>query len=194
MWLLSIENCHWTVPFMSRQWHVLNDACWRHLVQMCGVSEGLDVWSVWWQTMHERLNLKSAGNLRRNKAQAKSSSGGGHLSVFPLRLVYLRSFAFNLTICTGSSSLAHIICGVLQGSILGPFFFKNDLFICFRIWLEEMRLFFPSLCWWHTDIPRPSQWLRQSIPLHLFFEPTFIHLNLSFCLPRPFAGPVLCIC
>lgn len=73
--------------------------------------------------MHERLNLKSAGNLRRNKAQAKSSSGGGHLSVFPLRLVYLRSFAFNLTICTGSSSLAHIICGVLQGSILGPFFF-----------------------------------------------------------------------
>lgn len=43
MWLLSIENCHWTVPFMSRQWHVLNDACWRHLVQMCGVSEGLDV-------------------------------------------------------------------------------------------------------------------------------------------------------
>lgn len=37
MWLLSIDNCHWTVPFMSCQWHVLNDACWRHLVQMCGV-------------------------------------------------------------------------------------------------------------------------------------------------------------
>lgn len=76
MWLLSLDDCHWTVPFMSCQWHVLNDACWRHLVQMSGVSESLNVWSVWWQTMHERFNLKSAGNLRRNKAQAKSSSGG----------------------------------------------------------------------------------------------------------------------
>lgn len=42
MWLLSIDHCHWTVPFMSCQWHVGRDACWRHLLQVCGISEDLN--------------------------------------------------------------------------------------------------------------------------------------------------------
>lgn len=94
--------------------------------------------------MHEHLNLKSAGNLRRNKAQAKRSSRGGHLPVFPLRLVYLRYFAFNLTTCKDSSSLAHIICGVLQGSILGPFL-KRFIHLLQNINRRD-KTFFPSLC------------------------------------------------
>lgn len=177
---------------MSSQWQVLNDACWRYLVQMSGISEGPNVWSVWWQTMHEHLNLKSAGNLRRNKAQAKRSSREGHLPVFSSRLVYLRYFAFNLTTCKDSSSLTHIICGVLQGSILGPFL-KWFIHLLQNINRRD-KTFFPSLCWWHTDIPRASHYLGQSIPIHLFLEPTIIDLNLSFCLRRPFAGHVPCFC
>lgn len=138
--------------------------------------------------MLERLNLTSAGNLRRNEAQVKSSSGGGHLSLFPLRLVDLRSLAFNLTIIF---STHHLWCATRFH--FRPFFKKLFIHLLQNMTRRDETFFSIVMLMTH----RYAKTLTLAGTVHSLTSLLRTHvyrLKFVFCLPRPFAGPVLCFC